>query len=177
MRVRLFTMAAVGAMMLIGSSVNAQAAETLTGKAILVKQSPAPAAPSTSQGVGIYITSTTIGDATPGAPCYFCGPSGSIAIPYPLVAIPGGTPYYTTVQLQSVSYTGVPTVKITMFEDGNVIAAGSVSFTSAFEPGYVGYAYFTGTLPTTTGVVTIDSAVTSETGVKLAPGAARFSIY
>src|SRR5579875_3483326 len=176
-----FCMAALScAVLFTGLTTAAQAAEKLVGKSVVVAPALAPAN-SNPGGEGIFITSTTIGDATTGVPCYGvntgCSPSGSIAIPYPLVAIPGGTSYYVTVQLQSTTYSGLPTVNITMTEGGTTIATGSVQFDEEFGAGYIGYAYFTGTLPSTPGTVTISSTITTSKGVQIAPGGAKFSIY
>lgn len=176
MKASVFTIAALGAIFFAGLPTTAQAAEKLEGKTVVVPRATVRPNSSNPSGEGIYISSTTIGEQT-SAPCYECGPVDEVAIPYPLVALAGGTPYYITVQLQDLGYEGFPTVNISLKENGTVFATSSVTFESPLQPGYVGLAYFLGTLPATTGVVTLSSTLTTSTGLQIAPGGAKFSIY
>jgi hypothetical protein len=126
---------------------NVFAAENGPRTAVIPNFAAPPAAVTPDASGGLYLTDVTTGYSASGIPCYECQ-----------------------------SFTGTPTVNVTVTMGSTTIFTGSVTFTSALGPGYVAYADFPFTLPSTRGEASIAVTVTDgSTG--LAKGKSKFRIY
>jgi hypothetical protein len=117
------------------------------GKAMVGVGKPM-AAPPPSNGfaAGLTITGVSVGN---GADLPFFSPP-YVGLPFLLDAVPAGSSIVTSVSLQSTIYSGEPTVNYDFIQGGKIVSSSSVTFSSAFLPGYVGLAYFPDA-PATTG--------------------------
>ena len=135
---------------------------------------------STPSSSGLYVTATTIGFTVAGVPCHGgnagCGPTGSIAIPYPLTAIKNSKSVGAVVQLEDTAFTGTPTIAILVAQGKTTIYSKTYTLPTALSPGYVAYASFPFALPATKGAATIDVDV-FDGGKSVAKGQTTFVIY
>lgn len=104
-----------------------------------------------------------------------CGPSGSIAIPFPLVVVKRSSSVDVVTMLQDTTLTGTVTIKAVV-KQGTTTLYSKTTTGLALQPGYVAYGSFPLTLPSTTGAVTVAITVLSSTNTVLAKGGAKFTV-
>jgi len=150
------SMLAVGAALLF-ASVSAQAENHPVGVALKTAASSAAShKPSGYAGgaSGLTFTGISVGGSQ-FYPCYNCAGSGSVAVPYELNTVKGGSGIISTLQMQDTFFSGYPTVNYSMMQKGKVISSSSVTFPFSLFPNEEALVYFPDTAPTTVGAAQV----------------------